>query len=159
MMMEFANKKNVKVISLIIAAIFVIGVFVLSLTQSNFGKETGVSDSAIGCVEYQNIMRGAPGLNEVQVTMREEVTNAQKEFDEKSKGMNDADKSKLMKEYQEKLTAKEKELLDPVTKKVNDAIAAVGKRKGLVIVVDKSTVVYGGADVTADVTAEPKKSK
>lgn len=159
-MMELANKKNVKVISLSIAAIFILGLFALGLTQSGLGGTSSgnlIMESAIGTVDYQDLIKNAPGTMEVQNSMNSAVETAQKEFAEKSKNMNDSDKQKLMKQYQEELSAKDKELLAPITKKVDAAIIAVGKKKGLAVVVDKSAVVYGGLDVTADVNAELKK--
>ena len=42
-------------------------------------------------------------------------------------------------------------------KKVDDAIVAVGKTKGLTVIVNEGAVVYGGVDVTADVQAELQK--
>ena len=73
--------------------------------------------------------------------------------------MSDADKQKLQQETQEKLQAKEKELVEPLKKKADDAILAVGKTKGLTVIVNEGAVVYGGVDVTADVQAELKKGK
>ena len=64
-----------------------------------------------------------------------------------------------MQEHQEALQAKEKELLEPLKKKVDEAITSVGKSKGLAVVVDKNTVVYGGLDVTNDVVGALKKMK
>ena len=158
--MELANKKNVKVISLSIAAIFILGLFALGLTQSGLGGTSSgnlIMESAIGTVDYQDLIKNAPGTREVQNSMNSAVETAQKEFAEKSKDMNDSDKQKLMKQYQEELSAKDKELLAPITKKVDAAIIAVGKKKGLAVIVDKGAVVYGGLDVTADVNAELKK--
>ena len=158
-MMELANKKNVKVIYLSIAAIFILGMFALGLTQSGLGGNAGnaVMESAIGTVNYEELIKTAPGISELQKSMDSEVKTAQTEFAEKSKDMNDGDKQKLMQQYQEQLSSKEKELLEPIKKKVDDAILAVGKKKGLAVVVDKSVVVYGGLDVNADVNAQLKK--
>ena len=159
-MMELANKKNVKVISLGVAAIFILGLFALGVTQSGIGGSSSsdlIMESAIGKVDYQDVMKNAPGTMEVQSSMNSAVETAQKEFTEKSKDMNDSDKQKLMKQYQEELSAKDKELLAPINKKVDAAIIAVGKKKGLAVVVDKGAVVYGGLDVTVDVNAELKK--
>jgi len=158
-MMELANKKNVKVISLSIAAIFILGMFALGLTQSGLGgnASNAVMESAIGTVNYEELIKTAPGISELQKSMDSAVKTAQTEFAEKSKDMNDGDKQKLMQQYQEQLSSKEKELLEPIKKKVDDAILAVGKKKGLVVVVDKSVVVYGGLDVNADVNAQLKK--
>ena len=160
-MMELANKKNVKVVSLTIAAIFIVGLFIVGLQQSSF-SQVGESDplnSAIGTVNYNELMQNVPGIFDAQNTMRQAVDDSKKDFDEKSKNLKDDEKTKLLQEHQEALQAKEKELLEPLKKKVDEAITSVGKSKGLAVVVDKNTVVYGGLDVTNDVVGALKKMK
>ncbi len=158
-MMELAKKKNVKVVSLTIAAIFIVGLFVLGLQQSGLsqGGAGNPLDSAIGIVNYNDVMRNAPGIAEAQSTMRQAMEAEQKDFDEKSKTMTDQEKAKLLEDYKGKLQTKEKELLDPIKAKVDAAVLSVAKTKGLAVIVNKETVVYGGLDVTADVSAALKK--
>ena len=71
--------------------------------------------------------------------------------------MNDTDKAKLQAEYRKKLQDKQSELIKPITESINKAIAAVGKTKGLAVVVDKNAVVYGGLDITQDVAKQLQK--
>ena len=55
---------------------------------------------------------------------------------------------------------KEKDLMDPLLKDINDTIKKIADKKGLKVVVDKSTVVYGGTDITDEVAKalqNPKK--
>ena len=75
MMQQLRNPKNVKVISLFIAAIFVLGCFALSVTQSGFGKNAmaASSESAIGVVNYQMIVSQSPDLNSVNDAMQKEI--------------------------------------------------------------------------------------
>ena len=40
--------------------------------------------------------------------------------------------------------------MDPVLKKIETTIKKVADKKGLSVVVDKNTVVYGGLDIFAD---------
>ena len=56
-------------------------------------------DSAIGTVNYNELMKNVPGITEAQSTMRQTMEAEQKEFDEKSKNMNDEEKAKLLEEY------------------------------------------------------------
>ncbi len=160
-MMELANKKNVKVISLVIAAVFIVGLFILGYSQSGLERSVAgnPSESAIGKVNFNDLVQVAPGLSDARKTLQEAATADQKEFEEKSKGMKDADKAKLQSDYRQKLQDKQEELIKPITEKINKAIAAVGKTKGLAVVVDKNTVVYGGLDITQDVAKELQKAK
>lgn len=150
MMQKLRNPKNVKVISLAIAAIFVIGCFVLSLTQSGIGRSAAEasSESAIGVVNYQMLLSQSPDIAEIDKAMKTEIENAQKEFNEKSKDMQLAEKRKYYREVQERLTAKQQELLKPVMEKIEASIKKVADKKGLAVVVEKNTVLFGGVDIT-----------
>ena len=87
MMQKLRDPKNVKMISLFVAAIFVLGCFALTLTQSgvNSVASAASSESAIGVVNYQMLLSQVPDLQNVQTSMKQEIDNAQKDFDEKSK--------------------------------------------------------------------------
>ena len=157
-MIEFANKKNVKVVSLAIAAIFVIGAFAFAVRGAGLtGGSGGTTDSAIGKVNYNQLVQAVPGIQDAQVEMQKAAQDAESQYKEKSKDMSDADKQKLHEELQKGLEDKQKELVEPLKKKVDDAIVAVGKTKGLTVIVNEGAVVYGGLDVTADVQAELQK--
>ena len=85
MMQKLRDPKNVKMISLFVAAIFVLGCFALTLTQSgvNSVASAASSESAIGVVNYQMLLSQVPDLQNVQTSMKQEIDNAQKDFDEK----------------------------------------------------------------------------
>lgn len=154
MMQKLRDPKNVKMISLFVAAIFVLGCFALTLTQSgvNSVASAASSESAIGVVNYQMLLSQVPDLQNVQTSMKQEIDNAQNDFDEKSKTMNDTEKQRYYQQLQERLSNKEKELMDPVLKKIETTIKKVADKKGLSVVVDKNTVVYGGLDITDEVS-------
>lgn len=160
MMQHLRNPKNVKVVSLFIAAIFVLGCFALSLTQSGFGRsaQAAASESAIGVVNYQMLVAQSPALKTVDEAMKVEIETAQKDFNEKSKNMNDAEKRRYYTQTQERLANKQKELMDPVLKSIEESIKKIADKKGLSVVVEKSTVVYGGVDITDEVAQAMQKA-
>lgn len=156
MMEKLRNPKNVKTISLVIAAIFVIGCFTIALTAGGFSNLGGVasaagSDSAIGVVNYQVLVSQSPKLNEVREAMQKEVEATRKEFEDKSKNMNTEEKDRYYQQLQQRLGNKQNELMDPLLKQINDTIQKIAQKKGLSVVVDKSSVIYGGADITDEV--------
>ncbi|MEG1913467.1 MAG: OmpH family outer membrane protein [Acidaminococcaceae bacterium] len=153
MLRTLGNKKTVKVISLTIAAIFVLGVFGIALTQSGMSSvaSAAATESAVGVVNYQLLMSQSPDMKNVQVTMQEAVKEAQTEFQSKSADMKDDEKQRYYAQLQERLANKERELIDPVQKKIDAAIEKVAKKKGLSVIVDKGIVVYGGVDITGEV--------
>ena len=67
-----------------------------------------------------------------------------------------ADRDAIMKDYQKALTDKQDAVLKPLVDKTKDAMASVAQSKGLVLVVDRTNIIYGGTDITADVTAKLK---
>ena len=91
--------------------------------------------------------------------MKKEIESAQKEFEEKSKTMNDVEKRRYYTQTQERLQNKQKELMDPVLKKIEAAIKKVADKKGLSVVVEKSTVVFGGSDITDEVAKALQTAK
>lgn len=161
MMQKLRNPKNVKLVSLFIAAIFVVGCFALSLTQSGFGRsaQAASSESAIGMVNYQMIVSQAPDLKNVQTVMQAELAAAQKDFAEKTKTMNEEEKARYYQQTQERLANKEKELMDPVIQKIEAAIKKVADKKGLSVVVHKDAVVCGGVDITDEVSKAVQSGK
>lgn len=161
MMQQLRNPKNVKLVSLFVAAIFVLGCFALSLTQSGFGRVASAasSESAIGVVNYQMLVAQSPDMANVRTTMQAEIETAQKDFEEKSKSMNDQEKQRYYTQTQERLENKQKELMDPVLKKIEENIQKVAKKKGLSVVVEKSTVVFGGVDITDEVAKALQSGK
>ncbi|MDY6029016.1 MAG: OmpH family outer membrane protein [Acidaminococcaceae bacterium] len=161
-MMEYLrNPKNVKMVSLFVAAVFVLGCFALSLSQSGFSKvaSAAAGESAIGVVNYRMIVSQSPDLQNVNNTMKAEVENAQKDFEEKSKSMNEEEKKRYFTQIEERLANKEKELMEPVLKKIEDTIKKVADKKGLSVVVEKSNVIYGGVDITDEVAKAVQSAK
>lgn len=161
MMQHLRNPKNVKLVSLFIAAIFVLGCFALSVTQSGFSKmaSAAASESAIGVVNYQMLVTQSPDLAKVREAMQAEVENAKKDFDEKSATMNEQEKQRYYQQIQERLANKEKELMDPLMKNIEAAIKKVADKKGLSVVVEKNNVIYGGVDITDEVTKSMQSAK
>jgi outer membrane protein len=68
----------------------------------------------------------------------------------------DADRQAVLRDFQKAMADQQKAALDPLVQQTRDAIAAVAKKKGLVLVVDKTNLIYGGTDITSDVVAALK---
>jgi outer membrane protein len=67
-----------------------------------------------------------------------------------------ADRDAVLKNYQKTLIDKQNSTLKPLVDKTKDAMAGVAQSKGLVLVVDRGNIIYGGTDITADVTSKLK---
>jgi len=68
----------------------------------------------------------------------------------------DSDRNAILKDYQTQLQTKQTATIKPLLDKTKNAMADVAHKRNLVLVVDRSNVIYGGTDITADVTAELK---
>ena len=147
------EKKQVKIVSIVIAVIFIGSVVALALTQTG-NIASAASSSNVGVVDSRQIMASHPDVQGLQGQMETAVNDVRKEFEEKSAGMNDQEKADYYRQCQERLAQKQEELLAPIEQSIQAAIKKVADKKGLAVVIDKGAVVYGGQDITQDVIAE-----
>ena len=145
------EKKQVKIISIIIALVFIGSVVALALTQSGSGIATAASNGNVGVIDYRQVMSQHPDRQNVETQMQAAVDEVKKEFDEKSQGMNDQEKSDYYQQSQQRLMQKQQELVEPIEQSIKDAIKKTADSKGLSVVIEKSAVAYGGQDITQDV--------
>ena len=151
------EKKQVKIASVLIALVFIGSVVALALTQSGSGIASAASSSNVGVIDYREVMSKHPDVNSLNTQMQQAVADAQKEFQEKSANMSDQEKSDYYQQTQQRLQQKQQDLIEPIQKKIEDAVKGVAEAKGLSVVLDKSSVVYGGQDITQDVVKKIAK--
>jgi outer membrane protein len=68
----------------------------------------------------------------------------------------DADRDTVLKDYHKTLDDRQTSTLKPVVDATRAAIADVARAKGLILVIDRGNIVFGGTDITSDVTAKLK---
>lgn len=154
MMEKFGSPRMVRVLSLFVSGLFVVGCFALSMMQSGFGGANvaeAAANSAIGVVDFQRLVTSSPNINNVRNTMKNEVMAAEKDFQNKAKSMSDQEKQKFGQQLQTRLMNRENQLMTPVINAINAAIKKVADKKGLSVVVHKNVVVLGGVDITDEV--------
>ncbi|MDR3592289.1 MAG: OmpH family outer membrane protein [Negativicutes bacterium] len=145
------EKKQVKIVSVVIAAFFLLGIVGIALSQS--GKTYAAPTSNIGVVDFQALMGQHPDTAAAQETMKAEFAQAQKDFDTKSATMtSDKEKQEYYMQLRQRLDARQQELGGAIQEKVKAAVKTVAEAKGLSVVVDKGAVIYGGQDITDEVT-------
>ena len=150
------QKKTVKIISVLIALVFVGSVVAVALTQ--FGGIASASGNGnVGTGDYRQVMAQHPQLQSANSELQQAVSDAQKEFEEKSKNMSDQEKSDYYQQTQQRLQQKQQELIEPIQKSVEESVKSVADAKGLTVVIDKNAVVYGGTDITQDVIKKISK--
>ena len=67
-----------------------------------------------------------------------------------------ADRDTILKDYRKTLDDKQNQTLKPIVDSTRSAISDIAKSKGLILVVDKGNIVFGGTDITKDVTEKLK---
>ena len=67
-----------------------------------------------------------------------------------------AERDAILKDYRKTLDDRQTKTLKPVVDATRNAISEVAKAKGLILVVDKGNIVFGGTDITKDVTDKLK---
>ena len=143
------EKKQVKIISILIALVFIGSVVALALTQS--GGIASAAGGSVGVIDHQQALAQHPDTQKVEEQMNTALEEIKKDFEEKSSGMSDQEKQDYYKQCMQRAEQKRQELVGPLIKSVDDAIKKVADNKGLSVVIDSAAVVYGGQDITQDV--------
>ena len=72
--------------------------------------------------------------------------------------MTDAEKEKLFADMQQQFNQKRTSIEQEMADQVTGAVKSVASKRGLSLVVDKAAVIYGGTDITKDVSDSLAKS-
>ena len=147
------EKKQVKIVSILIAVVFIGSVVALALTQSG-GVASAAASDKIGVVDRQEAMSRHPDLQNARSQYEAAVAEIQKDFEAKAAGMSDQEKQDYYVQCQQRAQQKERELFEPLVQSFEAAVQKVAEAKGLTVVIDKSAVLYGGQDITQDVIAK-----
>lgn len=152
MMRLINNQKNKKYVSLFIAVIFLLGIGAIAYTQMATPSMASDTNSNIGVIDTTKVLNAAsPAVVAANKELDDYKKQLSDEFTAKSANMDDNQKAALSSEYQGKLQDKMMEIQKKVQSEVSDASKAVADAKGLSIVMDKRTVLYGGVDITDQV--------
>lgn len=127
------------------------------LLAGTFGA-MGMADAATGIVNVNAVLSGNAAFQKAGKTVAAEQQKLQKEYNEKSKGMNDTDKKALEQKLNQQLAQKENEVMKPIQDKFKAAVEKAAKAKKIDTVVVPGGIIYGtiSADLTEDVKANMK---
>lgn len=147
MMSEMGKKRNIKIFSAVIAAIFVFSVAGLAIMQTG-NPVNAAPSSNIGVVDTSKII----------TPDNQDAVAAQKQLQQAGEDMQKQFEQQLFQKMQGELATKRQEIFKGIKDKVDNAVSDVAKTKGLSLVVDKSVVLYGGTDITDQVAKELNKN-
>ena len=112
--------------------------------------------SAVGYVDQSQI-DGVPRLRSANDDFTKFQSQQQQAAQSKLKGAkNDADRQQILKDYQAAIADKQKQTIAPLVDQTRNVIADVAKKRNLLLVIDRSNLIYGGTDITSDVTSALK---
>ena len=147
------EKKQVKLVSILIAVIFIGSVVAIALTQTG-NIASAASSSSVGVVDMQQIMASHPDRENANTQMEALQAEIEKEFKERSAGMGEKEREDYAQQCRERAAQKYSELLETLMTSVEAAVKKVADKRGLAVVIDKMAVIYGGQDITAEVISE-----
>ncbi len=111
----------------------------------------------IGVVNMQQLLSSYPDYASAMSAVELEEQKAQQEFESKSGSLDDNGKKALYEKLLERIAKRQKDLLEPLNKKIRKAIETVAKRNGIANVVNSNAMLFGGKDLTQEVLAEVSK--
>jgi outer membrane protein len=136
------------------------------ITKDVVDLVTGVADpvppvstpppSRVGFVDQAQI-NALPKFKAAEEVFAKFQADQQKAAQDKMKdAKTDADRQKIMTDYQGAMTNEQKTTLQPLVDRTTSAVADVAHKRNLILVVDRANIIYGGTDITADVLAALK---
>lgn len=143
------TKKPEKFFVAILAICFLCTGLVMVLPNK---ASAAAAPSSVGYVDYRLLVSQHPDKPKADEALKAEQEKLRKEFESKVAGLSsDKEKQDLSLQLGKQLEQKHWELYSPIINSINTAIKDVATAKGLSIVIDKSIVIFGGQDITADV--------
>ena len=107
--------------------------------------------SEIGFVD-QTVLDGVPKVQTANTQMNQFETTQRQIFSVKmAEAKSNGDKAQILQQFNKTISDKQDQLLKPLVDQTRSATADVARKKGLLLVVDKADVIYGGTDITTDV--------
>ena len=144
------QKKQVKIISVIIAAVFIFSIVALGVSQYQSGM-AGASSSNVGIVDYSQLISQHPGMQAAREKYEDAAKQVQEEFSQQAGSMTPEQQQQFIEQKQKEMQDKQKELLDPIRTSIETQVQSVADSRGINVVLDKNNVLYGGQDITQDV--------
>ncbi|HOI82259.1 MAG TPA: OmpH family outer membrane protein [Synergistales bacterium] len=117
-----------------------------------------LAQEKIGVIDPQKVLFQHPKFEQAQKQIKTVVEKKQAEAkDAIDKTSDNNEKQRIFEAKRQEAAREEQKIMEPIFKDIDLAIRTVAKAKGVTIVLDKTQVFFGGADVTEDVIQELKK--
>lgn len=109
---------------------------------------------SIAYVDMQRALDGHPRRAASERALQEFFQAKQREFEQRSRGLNAVQRQELDRRLQQEFLAKREELFSGLDKDIRAAVEKVATDRGVGLVLDRTVVLYGGTDLTDPVVAQ-----
>ncbi len=116
------------------------------------------AEEKIGVIDPQKVLFQHPKFEQTQRQIKSVVEKKQAEAkDAMDKTTDNNEKQRIFETKRQEAAREEQKIMEPIFKDIDLAIRTVAKAKNVTVVLDKTQVFFGGADLTEDVIQELKK--
>lgn len=121
--------------------------------KTSGGKDSG---SPVGYFD-QDVVRNLKIFRDADAKLSAIYSDIQKQLKDKIGKLSEKEKEKILNQYEVDFYKKRAELYGPINDKVSRAASNAAKSKGVSLVLDKTSVMYGGLNLTNEVVNEFNK--
>jgi outer membrane protein len=120
-------------------------------SQAMTSPQSSPPPSAIGFVD-ETALDSASSVKSANDSLTKFEQDQQPVYAQRAKdAKSDIEKQQIAADFQKTVQAKQDELLKPLVEQTKADTARVAQSKGLLLVIDRADIVYGGTDITQDV--------
>lgn len=136
----------------------ILSVVTLSVLVLTALSGIAMAQDKIGVIDPQKVLFQHPKFEQAQRQIKTVVEKKQAEAkDAIDKTSDNNEKQRIFETKRQEAAREEQKIMEPIFKDIDLAIRTVAKAKGVTVVLDKTQVFFGGADITEDVIQELKK--
>lgn len=144
--------RRTKALIIAVGAVVVVAVAAWGLTATG-GAAIG-QPLTIGYVDMQRALDNHPGRASSEEALNQFARARMTQVQQQARGRSQAEQMRLAQRAQEEILQRRTELLTRLDKDIRAAVEKVAREAGVMIVLDRSVVLFGGRDLTEPVIQE-----
>mgnify|MGYP000043470539 CR=1 FL=1 len=141
-------KDKKKLILVISIAVVLISSLLLLFNYINLKEEENSLKGKIGYVNIQQVFNSHPLKKDAEDELNKLAQDMQLELENKLEDVPKEEHQKMINDYQQRLSKKEKELVNNIVDKIEQTIHDIAQDKEMKVVIEEQDVVKGGQDIT-----------
>ncbi|MDR5682932.1 MAG: OmpH family outer membrane protein [Armatimonadota bacterium] len=146
--------RKTKILMIAVGALVAVALAVWGLMVTG-GTAIG-QQLTIGYVDMQRALDSHPRKASSEEALNQFARARMTQAQQQARGRSQAEQTRLMQQAQQEILRRRTELLSALDKDIRAAVEKVAREAGVMIVLDRSVVLYGGTDLTEPVIRELK---